>query len=171
MCNVQEDPFDYQVLNLTQQFYDDYPNPPYREIVRKNSRPYNCLLIQSKYDYFICIPYRSHVNHKYAYKFKNSLRSRKTKSGLDYTKMVIIKNSGYIGTVDAVVDTDEYKETRDNIEYIKKDAQAYIEDYVKQMKGLSSKYDRREFQRAYGFSTLKYFHDELGISNKNLENL
>lgn len=78
------DSFDYQVLNLTQQFFNDYPDPPYKEIVRKNSRPYNCLLIQSHYGYFICIPYRSHINHKFAYKFKNSARSKKAKSGLDY---------------------------------------------------------------------------------------
>ncbi len=57
MC-FTKDEFDYQVLNLTQKFYIDYPNPPYKEIVRKNSRPYNCLLIQSHYGYYICIPYR-----------------------------------------------------------------------------------------------------------------
>lgn len=169
MCITNDDPFDYQVLNLTQQFYDDYPDPPYREIVRKNNRPYNCLLIQSHYGYFICIPYRSHVNHKYAYKFKYSARSRRTKSGLDYTKIVIVKNSDYIGLSDAVVDTDEYRETRDNIEYIKNDSQEYIDDYVDYMLGKSTKYDSREFQRVYGFSTLKYFHNELGIINKDPE--
>ena len=85
MCTTDNDAYDYQVLNLTEQFYEDYPNPPYEEIVRKDARPYNCLLIQSHYGYFICIPYRSHVNHKYAYKFKNSKRSIRNKSGLDYT--------------------------------------------------------------------------------------
>ena len=163
MCIVDEDPFDYQVLNLTEKFYKDYTDPPYKEIVRKEGRPYNCLLIQSHYGYFICIPYRSHINHKYGYKFKYSARSRRTKSGLDYTKMVIVKNSEYIGISDAIVDTDEYKETRDNIEYIKKDSQTYIEDYIAYILGKSTKYDIREFQRAYGFSTLKYFHDELAI--------
>lgn len=55
MCTVDDDQFDYQVLNLTTKFYNDYPDPPYKEIVRKDVRPYNCLLIQSHYDYFICI--------------------------------------------------------------------------------------------------------------------
>lgn len=162
MC-VIDDPFDYQVLNLTKQFYADYPDPPYKEIIRKDARPYNCLLIQSHYGYFICIPYRSHVNHKYAYKFRNSIRSRRTNSGLDYTKIVIVKNTAYIGIVDAVVDADEYKETRENIEYIKKDAQTYIDDYVEHMLGKSTKYDARKFKRVYGFSTLQYFHQELEI--------
>lgn len=163
MCTIDEDSFDYQVLNLTEKFYIDYPDSPYREIVRKDKRPYNCLLIQSHYGYFICIPYRSHVNHKYAYKFKYSVRLRRTDSGLDYTKIVIVKNSQYIGVSDAVVDADEYRETRDNIEYIKKDAQSYIDDYIELISGKSTKYDTRKFQRAYGFSTLKYFHNELEI--------
>lgn len=36
MCTVDDDPFDYQVLNLTTKFYNDYPDPPYEEIVRKD---------------------------------------------------------------------------------------------------------------------------------------
>lgn len=56
MLCTMEDSFDYQVLNLTQRFYNDYPDPPFTEILRKNSRPYNCLLIQSHYGYFIYIP-------------------------------------------------------------------------------------------------------------------
>lgn len=167
MCTINEDSFDYQVLNLTQKFYNDYPDPPYKEIVRKDTRPYNCLLIQSHYGYFVCIPYRSHIAHKYAYKFKYSVRSRRTDSGLDYTKIVIVKNSEYIGTSEAIVDADEYRETRDNINYIKNDAQNYIDDYIEYMLGNSTKYDTKNFKRAYGFSTLQYFHNELEIKDTN----
>lgn len=167
MCCVGDDPFDYQVLNLSSKFYNDYPAPPFEEIIRKDFRPYNCLLIQSCYDYFICIPYRSHMNHKFGYKFKYSARSRRTHSGLDYTKIVIIKNSEYIDKSDAVVDADEYRETRDSIEYIKKDSQTYIDDYINHLLCKSNKYDDREFERAYRFSTLKYFHKELGIENND----
>ena len=118
--SIQRDDFlNFQILTLSHQFYKDYPDPPYRELMRKNKRPYNCLLMQSSYGYYICIPYRSHINHKYAYKFKNSIRSRKSKFGLDYSKMVIIENSDYLSTQNAVIDTDEYKETRQNIEYTK----------------------------------------------------
>ncbi len=157
------DEYDYQVLNLTEQFYNDYPNPPYKEIIRKGSRPYNCLLIQSKYNYFICIPYRSHINHKYSYRFKNSLRSQKAKSGLDYTKIVIIQNNNYLGALNAIIDSDEYKETRDNIEIIKNDAQKYIDNYVKYISSKFNDCSKREFIRIYGFSTLKYFHNELNL--------
>lgn len=162
MCFTKEE-FDYQVLNLTQNFYTDYPDPPYKEIVRKNSRPYNCLLIQSHYGYFICIPYRSHIRHKYSFMFKNSLRSKRAKSGLDYSKIVIVADSNYIGQTDAIVDKDEYNETRNNIEYIKNDAQEYVDDYVNYLSGNSTKYDKKEFERIYQYSTLQYFHKELGI--------
>lgn len=163
MYFTKDNPFDYQVLNLTNKFYVDYPNPPYNEIVRKDTRPYNCLLIQSHYDYFICIPYRSHVNHKYSYRFKRSKRSRRVKSGLDYSKVVIIKNPDYISSHDAIVDTDEYIETRDNIDYIKNDVQCYVDNYIAYMNGSTDIYDEQEFTRIYGFSTLQYFHKELNI--------
>lgn len=163
MCS-KEDSFDYQVLNLTNKFYSDYPDPPYKEIVRKNNRPYNCLLVQSHYGYFICIPFRSHINHKYAFKFKKSIRSKRTNSGLDYSKIVIIRNSGYIGSTDAIVDKDEFNETRDNIEYIKNDAQQYIDNYVNYLMGKNAKYDKKKFERIYRYSTLQYFHNELEIT-------
>ncbi|WP_456110916.1 type III toxin-antitoxin system TenpIN family toxin [Roseburia inulinivorans] len=166
MCTLDTDAFDYQVLNLTNQFYLDYPDPPYKEIVRKNNRPYNCLLLQSHYGYFICIPYRSHIKHKYSYKFKNSKRSKRTNSGLDYTKIVIIKDLNYLGAVDAIVDTDEYKETRDNINYIKKDVQEYVDDYIEYINETSDKYTQKSFKRAYGYSTLQYFHSQLDLTQK-----
>jgi hypothetical protein len=164
LLELEKDAFDFQVLNLTHAFYNDYPDPPYKEIVRKDNRPYNCLLIQSHYDYFICVPYRSHINHKFAYKFKNSARSKRTNSGLDYSKIVIIKELKYLEDNGAIVDKDEYNETRDNIEYIKNDAMKYVDNYVAYFKGDSSKYNEQQFKRTYGYSTLPYFHKELGIN-------
>lgn len=95
--------------------------------------------------------------------FKNSIRSKRAKSGLDYSKIVIVADSNYIGQTDAIVDKDEYNETRNNIEYIKNDAQEYVDDYVNYLSGNSTKYDKKEFERIYQYSTLQYFHKELGI--------
>ncbi len=50
-----------------------------------------------------------------------------------------------------------------NIEYIKNDAQEYVDDYVNYLSGNSTKYDKKEFERIYQYSTLQYFHKELGI--------
>ena len=40
---------DYQILRLTDAFYNAYPNPPYKEILKKKQRAYNCLLLQTHY--------------------------------------------------------------------------------------------------------------------------
>lgn len=153
---------DYQILKLTDVFYREYPNLLYNEILKKNNRAYNCLLFQSHYDYFICIPYRSEISHKYAFHFTNTTRSKEHKSGLDYSKIVIITKTDYIDSVDAIIDKDEFKETMVNLKQIKKEALDFVEDYVLHMKGIKMLHER-EFERRYGFSSLKYFHRELGI--------
>ena len=66
---------DFQILKLTDIFYNAYPNPPYKEILMKRQQAYNCILFQTHYDYFICVPYRTEISHTYAYHFKNSERS------------------------------------------------------------------------------------------------
>ena len=153
---------DYQILKLTTRFYEEHPDPPYHEILKKNQRAYNCLLFQSHYDYYICVPYRSEISHPYSFKFKKTQRSKSHRSGLDYTKIVIITKSEYIDTKDALIDKDEFNETMVNLERIKKEALDFVEDYVAHMKG-RRKLHKREFERRYSFSPLKYFHNELGI--------
>ncbi len=61
------------------------------------------------------------------------------------------------------MDKDEFIETRDNIKYIKNDAQEYIDNYVNYLMGTTVKYDKKEFERIYRYSTLQYFHNELEI--------
>ena len=153
---------DYQILKLTDDFYKAYPNPPYKEILKKKQRAYNCLLFQSHYDNFICIPYRTEISHPYAFHFTTTARSKAHKSGLDYSKIVIIAKTNYIDSTEAIIDKDEFNETMINLEQIKKEALDFVEDYVVHMNG-NKKLHKREFERRYGFSSLKYFHKELGI--------
>lgn len=153
---------DYQILKLTPQFYRDHPDPPYHEILKKKQRAYNCLLFQSHYDYYICIPYRSEITHPYSFRFRKTQRSQKHKSGLDYTKIVIITKSEYVDTKDALIDKDEFNETIKHLERIKKEAITFVEEYVQHVSG-SKKMDPREFKRRYAYSPLTYFHWELGI--------
>ncbi len=152
----------FQILRLTDDFFNSYPNPPYTEILQKHQRAYKCVLFQTHYDYFICIPFRSEMNHHYGYHFKLSQRSSIHKSGLDYTKIVIISKTEYIDSNDAVIDTDEYKETIQNSAQIMSDALKFVEDYVSHITGDKTLHPR-EFARRYSYSPLKYFHKELGI--------
>lgn len=158
--------YDLQVLKLTPQFYLDYPNPPYAEIEKKESRRYNCLLIQTHYDYFICVPFRSRVKHKYCYHFTSSKRSKIGQSALDYSKIIIVKDTRYIDNVQGIIDSDEYTEMMQHIDRIVKDAVTYVEDYVAYKKRADRVIAKEEFQRRYKYSTLPYFDELLGIDKE-----
>ena len=130
--------------------------------MRKNDRPYNCLLIETHYDYYICVPFRTEIHYEYAYRFHTSKRSRQHCSGLDYTKSVIINNSKYISSQNALVDQDEFKETMRNLSLITKKAVQFVEDYVACQHNVLSMHPA-EYRRRYAYTTLQYFHKELGI--------
>ena len=154
--------YDYQILKLTSKFYQKYSPTQYPEMLLKESRAYNCLLIDLHYDYYICIPFRTEMHHQNGYKFKMSARSRQHQSGLDYSKIAIIKNREYIDTEDAVVDRDEYRETVSKMNRIVNDVNQYINDYVQHVTK-EQLLNEKEFQRRYRYSTLQYFHQELSL--------
>ncbi|MBE5887647.1 MAG: hypothetical protein E7283_02285 [Lachnospiraceae bacterium] len=153
---------DYQILKLTPMFYSNYLNQSHTEILKKNNRAYNCLLFQTHYNFFVAVPYRSEVAHKYAYHFRYSKRSKKHKSGLDYTKIIIVGQNEYLDTKDAIIDNDEYNETIKNFEKIKREVLKYVEDYINYVQG-KKVISEKEFERRYKYSTLKYFHRELAL--------
>lgn len=113
---------------------------------------------------YICLLFRSHIHHKNAFLFKNTERLKTDSSGLDYSKTVLIRPEDYDKylTENAVVDTDEYKAVRMNIYKIEKQISKYIEGYVKSVSDFENA-DKKSFERKYKYSTLKYFHDILGI--------
>lgn len=153
--------YDVDVLKLSPAFYVAYPVLQYPEIMGKQSRPYACLLVKV-HDYFICIPYRTHIDHPNAYHFRRSRRSQRSKSGLDYSKMVIIQNSNYIESTPTVIDQDEYNETMIHLNTIVTEAVSYLDGYIDHIQGTKTLHPK-EFLRKYGFSTLPYFHDVLGL--------
>jgi len=152
-----------EVCRLSSKFYNDYPETLYPELMSKDNRPYTCLLIETKEEYFICVPFRSNITHKDAFLFKNTRRSAYTPSGLDYRKTVIIKDMNYIdSTVSAVVDSDEYVAMIAYIDKIVNEVNEYIGTYINHI-NQTSVLHQREFARHYQYSTLQYFHHELGI--------
>ena len=157
-----------QVYLLSSQFIQDYPLKTHPELMHKSGRPYACLLIETHDNYYICIPFRSSINHKNAYLFKSTKRSQRTRSGLDYSKIVIINNSDYIDSISpAIVDQDEYNEMMSNLPQIVKEAISYVDAYIHHVTGTHLLHPK-QFARRYGFSTLQYFHDELGITETNI---
>lgn len=151
--------FDYQIRLLSEKFFNDYPNKKYPEITLKERRAFNFFIFETKYDYYIAVPFRSKISHKNAYLFKNSKRSRITKSGIDYSKMLIIKNPEYISG-EGYIDKDEFNEFEKNIKEIAEKSLKYLDDYIK---NYSNPKDKKSFERKYKYTTLKYFHKELNL--------
>ena len=151
------------ICQLSPAFFAAYPPSNYPEIMTKDSRPYTCLMIETHEDYLICIPFRSSIQHNEAFLFTNTQRSKRTRSGLDYKKAVIVKDTSYIDfATPVVVDNDEYTAVMTNISKIVNDVHSYISKYVNHTTGIAPLHTR-EFMRRYQYSTLPYFHDILGL--------
>ncbi len=150
------------VYQLTQDFMNDYPKASYPELMHKSGRPYTCLLVDTHYDYYICVPFRSHINHKNSFLFHDTQRSTHCKSGLDYTKIVLINKDNYISSTKVIVDQDEYNEVQRNLTQIVTEAVKYVENYIGHVSGTIPMHPR-QFARKYQYSTLPYFHNIMNI--------
>ena len=151
-----------QLYKLSAKFIIDYPSNLYPELLSKEDRPHYCILVETHCDYFLCIPFRSNIEHNNAFKFKNTLRSQTSQSGLDYSKMVILKDTNYLDDSNIVIDKDEYKTTIKCYTKIANQAIKYLEKYINHIQGthiLNSK----EYDRLYKYSTLPYFHNILNL--------
>jgi hypothetical protein len=151
----------YEIRKLSNQFFTDYPKAHYPELEHKIDRPYDVVLFETHYDFLICVPFRSNIRHQNGYLFKHSLRSLSNKSGLDYSKIVIVKNPNYIGVI-STVDRDEFLELDSNSTRIHKHVLNYVIDYRNHVSG-SKILHPSMFSRKYMYSSLQYFHSELGL--------
>lgn len=159
--------YDSELSLLSPKFIQDYPPDRYPELMYKQGRPYTCLLIGSHDDYFICVPFRSSIGHKNAFLFTETARSKKSKSGLDYSKTAIIKDTDYLdATTKAIIDQDEYTEMMRNLSAIVLDVNNYINTYIDHISG-ASPMQPRAYARKYQYSTLPYFHDIL-LKQRNI---
>ena len=146
-----------EIHRLSEGFFSAYPHDRYPEIPLKQTRPYACLLIEYIDGTFVCVPFRTHVRHPYAYHFRASRRSRSSCSGLDYTKSILLRDKSYLDTsAPAIVDNDEYTETMRNLPRIIEEVFRYIAGYRDHINGTCPLHPR-EYQRRYGRSTLPYF--------------
>ena len=147
----------FQIKYLTEQFYTDYPVDKFPEIEFKGDRPYVVFIIKIR-EHTFAIPFRTNIKHKYCYKFKKSGRDTDSTTGLDFTKAVVVDNEGYIGD-DATVDKKEFNELNSRIIFIQKKFQTYLTNYIKFLNDEEDKF----IAKKYKYTTLQYFHKELGI--------
>lgn len=154
--------YKYEIYKLSAKFEADYPISKYPEILYKSDLPHFCLLIDTHCNYFICVPFRSNIDHKNAFLFKNTNRSKRTHSGIDYSKMIIIKDITYLDNTNVVVDQDEYIQAIKHIQSIVLESVNYLNTYINHVNGTKILHEKN-FNRRYKFTTLKYFHNILNL--------
>ena len=91
-----------------------------------------------------------------------NLRNRFVLVSTIQAKIVIVSDRGFLSAVPALIDDDEYTETIQNFECIRREAITFVDDYVSHCKGEHILHVS-EFRRRYQFSPLPYFHKELHI--------
>lgn len=148
-----------KLCKLSDEFYKQFDRNQFRELLFKKGRPFNCIVIEYG-KMFICVPYRTNINHSNAYKFRHSKRSQNNQSGLDYSKLVILENEKYVDFKNVIVDLDEYKETLKKQKVIENAVMQYIKVYWKHKTG-KKRLSKKSYSQKYRFSTLKYFNKEI----------
>ena len=109
-------------------------------------------------DNTFALPLRTNIKHNSCYKFQYSSRPTDSITGIDFSKAVIVNEEKYIGEV-AEIDNKEYVELNDRIAFIISKFRTYIKGYYSYAAGKSNEYQAKR----YKYTTLKYFHKELGI--------
>ena len=140
---------------LKDNFYEEYKDCP--EILYKAGRPYTIVIMKID-NLTFAIPFRSNITTEHAYVFKKSSRGRNSRSGLDYTKAVVIREEHLGERVD--VDNIQYREFSEKIKVIANTFSNFIVDYKKWM---SDPVKYRLPLANKDLWSLQYFHRELGI--------
>ena len=148
----------FELRFLSKDFYNEYPQKEFKEMIQKESRPFLVLLIKIK-DLTFAIPFRSNVRHDYCYKFKNSTRDTVTSTALDFSKAIIVNDEKYLENT-AIIDKKEYIELSTKFYFIFQKFERFVYKYIDVIKKFPK--DSYEYKRMK-FCTLQYFHTELGI--------
>jgi protein AbiQ len=109
------------------------------------------------------IPLRSHISHPYCY---ISYSSTDYNCGLDYSKAVIITDT--IKQIDpnpVTIRQHEYNVLKQQEHLIKKRFSSYVKSYKKEILRRQEN-PKLPVSSLCRYSTLKYFHNELGINKK-----
>jgi protein AbiQ len=138
-------------------FYTQFGH--YMEILTKEDRPYYVLVLEVD-GLTYAIPLRSHISHPYCFIADNTGGQR---SGLDYSKAAVITDAAlYIDPAPVTIRRNEFRTLRRKEFLIRKQFSSYAASYRKAVL-------RRRQNPALPesplcrYSSLKYFHKELGL--------
>lgn len=136
-----------KIVFLTNSFYQDHPNPPFKEMEQKQNRPYIVFLVEIE-GHTWAIPFRSHIHHGHAF-----FTDAENKCGIDYSKAVVVDKPEYIDQqVRPHLRQNEYQALRGNEFAVQKGFEKYIKLYKRAVQSGHPRY-----QSLIKYSTLQNY--------------
>ena len=148
-----------KVIFLTEEFYANHLHL-YKEMEKKNDRPYLHLLIEYKGKKTV-IPFRHHISHKYCYPTSPVIKGQC--QGLDYSKALIIDEKYIDNTRNPLVSKEEFSIIKSNIKTIHFNFEKYVNKYIKAFNKINEGKGHKEHYDICKYSCLQYFHKEIGL--------
>lgn len=124
-----------RIVFLSDSFYRDHPNPPFKEMEQKQNRPYIVFLVEIE-GHIWAIPFRSHIRHAYAF-----FTDPDNRCGIDYSKAVVVDRPEYIDQQTRPhLRQNEFEALRGNGFVVQKGFEKYIKLYKKAVRSGHSRY-------------------------------
>lgn len=125
-----------------------------REEVLHKNRGYGVLYVECHGATF-AVPLRSNMNHSNGFK---TVFNGGVWNGVDYSKALVVSADDFDDEAFKPRRTDEYDKIQKNKAKIQSEFELYIQEYVEFIQSGS-----KDVPMKFKFSTLKYFHKELGL--------
>ena len=136
-----------RIAFLSDSFYRDHPNPPFKEMEQKQNRPYIVFLVEIE-GHIWAIPFRSHIRHAYAF-----FTDPDNRCWIDYSKAVVVDRPEYIDQQTRPhLRQNEFEVLRGNEFAVQKGFEKYIKLYKKAVRSGHSRY-----QSLIKYSTLQNY--------------
>ena len=144
---------------LSQHFYTEYPPEQYPEMQRKVNRPYLVIIIEIR-DITFAVPLRHHIAHNYSF-----ITNRAERWGVDFSKAVVVSRPDFIESPNRpiMIERNEYDKIIENRKYIQSKFEKFLNKYERAILNNTPLNDP-----ILKYSTLQYFHNELGLGYKIL---
>lgn len=141
---------------LSNSFYQKHIGD--KEILQKQGRPYYIIVLKIN-GLDIGIPLRSYIRHKYAYFTTPKLPNTNSRSGLDFTKAVVLDTQTDIDGKKVKINQNEYKVLLGREHRIEQGFLKFLSKYKNALKNPALPENKFIVQN----SALQYFHQELNI--------
>lgn len=159
----------FESIILTEQFHEDFKNCA--QILKKDKRPYVLVIIEI--DGLLCaVPLRSNklVDEykiiravKLGIFFQTENKDECNKRGLDFAKLVILKDEHYIYSCTKLHDKIQKAYIHSSKQQIAKLLYKYIHNYKSKFMKLVAGNYHKDIYYFCATSSLQYFHDFLGL--------